>query len=142
MAYDYERRASATVGSLFDAKLEWAYQLALALAARLEGYGGWRPYRIKSNVQKTGRSVEFRGESVSHGFTLSAFITVEGQPVAQVMFTKQEPLGGHRTVDLLEVQKEIEDTSAKVSLGEHEPIDKIVMACSLFFSKFVNLIPR
>jgi hypothetical protein len=138
MLYSYDRR-TASAGTLFDAKIEWAYQLASAIGMHVEG-GGWRGHRLKSRVTKTGRSVEFVADSAIHGFSLTAFISVEGQPEVLAMFTKHKPQSDN--IDLLQVQQEIHDTSHKFTVGDHEPMANVVKAVSLFYSKFVNQIPQ
>ena len=139
MSYSYDRR-TASAGTLFDAKMGWALQLAAAIGSHVENYGGWRSHGIKSRITKTGRSVEFVADSAIHGFSLTAFISVEGQPEVLAMFTKHKPQSDN--IDLLQVQQEIQDTSHKFAVGDHEPIANVVTAISLFYSMFVRQIPQ
>jgi hypothetical protein len=141
-AYSYNRTAAAPAGSLLDAKLAWANQLAEAMATRFKTYGGWTRFKVKTEIRTARSTVTLTVRSDSHGWTGTADINVGGDVTIHASNSVDAKIvKDFENIDLLKMMQEIDNDATTIRVNEAEPAQKAVEAVSLWFSKPLNEMP-
>lgn len=132
MSYDYRK---AGLDSLHAAKTMWAKNLAQALVDHVSS-GGWRSWGLDASISTGGRDVLMSATSDVGpvGFLIQATVDMDDQ-VVRVSFSKND-----KNEDFFEFTKGIQRDDIKID--EHGPMEVTVRKVGLYWSKFINKLPR